>query len=442
MTSTQASTLHAPAAPAVPGEGDPPTARDRTLVQRRLLPPLQVLSLVSLAIATLWWVPGVGMPLQELWGVALLWAGVTVVVAVLWWLRARSSSPRTRALLSVVVAVALLPVSLLGTVGLSYAVLLVAVALLVVDLGRRTGLVAIGVMLLAGVLLHTLGGAGPVPGLLNSLPVAVLLCVGVALGSALAAYEEAHARDLRLVADRDRAVQRLAEALDRLRRTSEVEKELLLADERARSARELHDGLGQRLTLISLGLEYARRARERDPEAAWAEVGTADATAREALAEMRTWVRALSPVRDPDATGAAAIEAIAESFRGTGLEVEVSADPALELGPDAALLLYRTVQEGLTNALRHARARTVRISLARADGLAELSLVHDLAPERRALVPEGDFTPGFGLRSLQERAVGRGGGVTAGRHGDEVAVRVRFDPALRFAQTGGPGVRA
>lgn len=121
----------------------------------------------------------------------------------------------------------------------------------------------------------------------------VLLCFGVALGSALRSYQQAHARDQQELAERDEAMARLEEAITRLRRTAEIEKELLLADERARSGRELHDRLGHRLTLISMGLEFARRTRDDDPENSWIEVATADATARETLTEMRTWGRAL-----------------------------------------------------------------------------------------------------------------------------------------------------
>src|SRR5699024_11598913 len=118
-----------------------------------------------------------------------------------------------------------------------------------------------------------------------------------------------------------------------------------------------------RLTLISISLEFARRTRQSDPEAAWGEIDTADATSREAMTEMRTWVRALSPVRDADATGAAAFEAIAESFRGSGLEVGVeTSGEDVPLRQEASLLMYRTVQEGLTNALRHGRYRPVRIT--------------------------------------------------------------------------------
>src|SRR5699024_10828939 len=258
-------------------------------------------------------------------------------------------------------------------------------------------------------------------------PIVVLLCFGVALGSALRAYHEAHARDLRTISERDRVLARLEEAISRLRRTAEVEKELLLADERARSARDLHDGLGHRLTLISMSLEFALRTRQTDPEAAWDEVATAGSTAREAMTEMRTWVRALSPVRDADATGAAAFEAIAESFRGSGLEVEVETEGEdLPLVQEASLLLYRTVQEGLTNALRHGRSQQVRITFATRGDEIVLRMVSDLDEQARAQLPRGEVAPGFGLRGLAERAGALSGEARAEHHDGVVELTVHL----------------
>src|SRR5699024_10291868 len=359
--------------------------------------------------------------------VAIAYVTAIPVVAVLWWVRARRRSMRGRALLSLIVTAVLLPVALLGAVGFTIPVLLLAVALVVVDTGPRAGYLTALTIGAAGTVLHLTSGNGLVVGVVNGLPVVVLLCFGVALGSALRAYQEAHARDQRTIAERDRALARLEEANSRLRRTAEVEKELLLADERARSARDLHDGLGYRLTLISISLEFARRTRQSDPEAAWGEIDTADATSREAMTEMRTWVRALSPVRDADATGAAAFEAIASSFRGSGLEggVETSGED-VPLRQDASLLMYRTVQEGLTNALRHGRARTVRITFDTRGEQIVLRLVSDLDEQARAQLPPGPISPGFGLRGLADRADALGGDALAEPLEGRVELTVRL----------------
>lgn len=393
----------------------------------RLLPALQVLSLVCLAIAGLSVVATTGT-----WSgfgavVAITYLAAIPVVAGMWILRAHRRSPRGRALLSLLVSLVLLPVALLGAVGFTIPVLLLAVALVVVDSGRRAGYLAALVVGLAGTVLHLTSGNGLAGGLMNALPIVVLLCFGVALGSALRASQDAHDRDQRTIAERDRALDRLEEAISRLRRTSEVEKELLLADERARSARDLHDGLGHRLTLISMSLQFAQRTRDADPGRAWDEIATADATAREAMTEMRTWVRALSPVRDAEATGAAAFEAIAESFRGSGLDVEVeTAGEDLPLVQEASLLLYRTVQEGLTNALRHGRSEQARITYDTRGGELVLRLVSDLDRQARAQLPPGELAPGFGLRGLADRAAALDGHARAEHRDGDVELTIRL----------------
>ena len=64
----------------------------------------------------------------------------------------------------------------------------------------------------------------------------------------------------------------LVAANDQLTAAMETSRDLVLAEERARAAAELHDGLGHQLTLISMSLEYADRMREKKPDLAWQEV--------------------------------------------------------------------------------------------------------------------------------------------------------------------------
>lgn len=386
---------------------------------RRMLPVLQSLALACLAIAAV-----LGFPTDQeagadgAWLVSLVWGVLAIVIAGAWMLRARLRTPRSRAVLSVVVVLLVTPVAVFGRIGFTVPVLLLAVALVVLDVSVRAGIAATVWIGALGIALHVASWGdlrtGLGIGLLNSVPVMVLLCFGIVLGWTLGAYELQLRRDAALI--------------DRLRRAAETEKELLLADERARSARELHDGLGHRLTLVSISLDFAERMRERDAQAAWGEVAQAHTTSQEALEEMRTWVRALSPVRDPAARGASALDAIAESFRGTGLAVEVTVDDrsntVLTTDDALSLLVYRAVQEGLTNALRHGRAREVQLGLRAADGQLRLRMSNDLGPG--AQVPDGEAEPGFGLRGLAERALARGGGLRAAREGDRFLLALQL----------------
>ncbi|MFC0673720.1 sensor histidine kinase [Brachybacterium hainanense] len=385
---------------------------------RRILPALQLLVLLSLGFSAYGLVPRVRTDASH---AALLvgWALLVVLLAAAWAVRARARRPQVRAAVSLLVIALATPVALLGTVGFTAPVLILAVALTVLDINASAGYVATACISVLGLVLVLVSGA-PAPDVVDAVlmvaPLAVLLLFGVALGLALRGYEERLAQD--------------AEVIARLRHAAETEKELLLADERTRSARDLHDGLGHRLTLVSMSLEYAERIRVRDPQAAWTEIGEARDAAHGALTEMRTWVRALSPVRDPSARGAAALEAIAESFRGTGLAVQVTvadcADARLTADEVLSLQVYRTVQEGLTNALRHSRARTVDIRADLADGDVILSMSNDMDELARARVPQGPAEPGFGLRSIADRAELCGGSLRADREGDRFVLELRL----------------
>ncbi|MEU6425266.1 sensor histidine kinase [Microbispora sp. NPDC046973] len=181
-------------------------------------------------------------------------------------------------------------------------------------------------------------------------------------------------------------------------------RELAVAEERARMAAEMHDSVGHHLTVIKMGLENAERFRERRPEAAWAEVRQAKELTVEALADARRWVRALRPLALDGRVGSAALERLAASFDGTGISVsfEVRGEER-RLEADTELVLYRVLQEGLTNALRHARAEHVHGTLTFGD-------------DQVALVVSDDGTGrddrtrgGFGLTSLADRARALGG---------------------------------
>lgn len=349
--------------------------------------------------------------------VAITWLALVPIITALWSLRPRMVRAGHGVKWTMLAVLLATPIAVFGTLNFTIPVLLLVVAFAVVDVSFKAGVHATIWISCVGFALHVAGGlaswnaflAGAIQGLINVVPVTVLLCFGIALGLSLRSFEERWHDDQKVI--------------DRLQHATETEKELLLSDERARSARELHDGLGHRLTLVSMSLELAERMRDTDSDQAWKEIRTAKDTTRDALGEMRMWVRALNPVRDSGARGVAALELIAESFRGTGLTVDVFGDEASdrELASDdaVALLVYRTVQEGLTNALRHSRARTVRIFLNVAEHQMELSIINDFGRVAGAEPRESEPTYGFGLRGISDRAAEHGGSLHARRIGSE-----------------------
>lgn len=321
------------------------------------------------------------------WLLALGLAGVLIMSVA--WIVWRLTGRRW---LVLVLAVAALLTSLSSGGSLTLILLLLGLALAVLSYG-----VTVGVILLAfdvsvmATIMATAFRRPWVQVMTESVAAALLLGLGLVLGMVLRELQGEQIRNAQLV--------------DRVRRSAETEKELMLADERSRSARELHDGLGHQLTLIQLSLEYAERMRERSPHEAFAEVTRARETAREALAYMRRWVRALNPPRETNLSGTRAFAAIADSFRGTGLDIIVDHTGAeRELDRDTSLFAYRMVQEGLTNVVRHSRADRVSLTVGWHPDRIDLEL------RDNGGMPAGDPTGGgFGLRSLAERAAELGG---------------------------------
>ncbi len=138
--------------------------------------------------------------------------------------------------------------------------------------------------------------------------------------------------------------------------------------ERRRLARELHDETGQALTSILLGLKTIRRAGS-DEEAAQAEAELRELVVQ-ALQDVRGLAVELRPSALDDFGLLPALERLAETFEGrSGIRTHVEASIADErLPPDAETVLYRLVQEALTNIVKHAGAESVSIVLSRRAG--------------------------------------------------------------------------
>jgi signal transduction histidine kinase len=211
------------------------------------------------------------------------------------------------------------------------------------------------------------------------------------------------------------ALRQLDAANADLRGRLDTDRDLVLARERERTARELHDSLGQRLTAIGLSIDYA--ARVDDPEAARAELTRARKLVGESLDSMRRLVRAMHPVELSTLRNADAFRAVAEAFRGTGIAIQVSThgdDSALS--HEHSLLLLRFVQEGLTNIVRHSDSTNADLHVIVGDSDdvdAGTAAVRAVLEDRGAAPPATPPAEGFGLRSLRTRAETLGGTLEA-----------------------------
>ncbi|MHB0963979.1 MAG: sensor histidine kinase [Gemmatimonadaceae bacterium] len=210
------------------------------------------------------------------------------------------------------------------------------------------------------------------------------------------------------VTARDAAQREVAESRARLERLSRL---LLTAqeNERRRIAREVHDELGQALTAVKIGLATSlQRALRRGSLDSERHVRTAAATVDQAIESVQRIILALRPGVLDNLGPIAAIEHAVQQFSersGIAVSLELPPEP-LRLDPDHATALYRTVQEALTNVMRHAAARTVSVSL-RLDGD---DLLLRIADDGRGIGDEQLRNPrSMGILGMRERAAACGG---------------------------------
>lgn len=180
--------------------------------------------------------------------------------------------------------------------------------------------------------------------------------------------------------------------------------------ERARIAREVHDVLAHSLSALSLNLQGARLmlAREGASEGAQEQVRRAQRLTAEGLAETR---RAVAALRDDPLPAARAIADLVTSARlatGTPTKLTVEGEPRVLPGPTEDAL-FRTAQEALSNARRHAPGAPVHVLLAYGAGRTELTVT-----DRPGHRPAGGAPGGYGLTGMRERAELIGGELVTG----------------------------
>ncbi|QQE78585.1 sensor histidine kinase [Alicyclobacillus sp. SO9] len=182
--------------------------------------------------------------------------------------------------------------------------------------------------------------------------------------------------------------------------------DLAAVEERNRIAGEIHDTVAHRLTALLVQLQGARRMMEGDDiESASENMRVSEALAREALDEVRKSVRAVGG-KTTGKEGIAALRRLSLYYASlTGTDIQFTADPEVEtLPPEFMGMLYRVVQEGLTNAQRHGRATVVEITLKRAG----LKLQLDIRDNGRGAA---EPSLGFGLSSMRTRFQRYGGDI-------------------------------
>jgi signal transduction histidine kinase len=144
-----------------------------------------------------------------------------------------------------------------------------------------------------------------------------------------------------------------------LLREQAAEARRIVTEERTRIARELHDVVAHRVSLMTVQAGAAKAVAAEDPEGALQAMGAVEEAGRQALDELRHLLGVLRPEADRDGLGPqpglADLPRLVEQIRGAGVDVSLATDGVSAALPARVdLFAYRIVQEALTNVLRHA----------------------------------------------------------------------------------------
>ncbi|HEV7762131.1 MAG TPA: sensor histidine kinase [Acidimicrobiales bacterium] len=211
----------------------------------------------------------------------------------------------------------------------------------------------------------------------------------------------------------------------RLERESDVEAQRAVLQERARIARELHDVVAHSMSVMVVQAGAARRTLARDPDRATEALTQIERTGRGALDEMRRLVGVLrhdaddgavpadeSAARQPQ-PGIGEVPQLIRQCRDAGLAVSLAVvGPERPLPSGVELVVYRVVQEALTNTMKHAGPARADVVLRYGDDAVSLIVCDD----GRGAAADGRPGPvsGHGLTGMRERVSLYGGSIDAG----------------------------
>ncbi|HEV3363293.1 MAG TPA: PAS domain S-box protein [Acidimicrobiia bacterium] len=171
-------------------------------------------------------------------------------------------------------------------------------------------------------------------------------------------------------------------------------------DERAYFARELHDGLGQILTSLSL---FARSIEGELTGGQRRRLAALRVLADEALATTRSLAWSLRPSAAPPEGLAPSLRSLATTIESrTGLSIEIAEVIQTRFPVRIEAAVYKIVEEALTNVMRHASAQSVTIAVSQSGDILTVVIADDgegFEPEHRALTPGS----GMGLLCMEER---------------------------------------
>ena len=201
-------------------------------------------------------------------------------------------------------------------------------------------------------------------------------------------------------------VSRLGSAIRELHTARRALARMKVEEERLRLARDLHDLLGQTLSVITLKSELARGLITEDPASCAQELAEIEQVGRMTLREVR---KTVAGYRQPRLSSE--LDGARQLLEAAGIAYDIEKLHG-ELPQPLDAVLAWTVREGVTNVIRHSRARHCLLRFTRDQGWIGVEMLNDREGTEDA--PEQRIGQGSGLLGLRERVSGLGGTMEAG----------------------------
>lgn len=205
--------------------------------------------------------------------------------------------------------------------------------------------------------------------------------------------------------NKEKLYEELLIANETLREYSRKIEELAIIEERNRIARDLHDTIGHSMTGVIMGMEIVDELIEEDIDKAREMVKYLKGTARDNLVKVREVVETLKS-DDDISKGVESIQELIDSFtRNSNVDIIFAIEgERVKVTPDINIALYRAIQEGLTNGVRHGQATEFNITLKYEDDFIELFMKDNGTGATT-------IEKGQGLKGMEERFLSLGGEV-------------------------------
>jgi signal transduction histidine kinase len=201
-----------------------------------------------------------------------------------------------------------------------------------------------------------------------------------------------------------RHLSELQEAYDRLQEASATAMRYAVLEERSRIARDIHDAVGHSLTSMIVQLQALRYMIDQDPPQAKRSLENMLAIARQGLHDIRISVHSLG--EDRAISGILPLKALLSRMEAsTSIRYTFHSEfQDEEISAEASGILFRVLQEAITNVIRHSGATELEVALIRKPGSITLQI-----RDNGALTTKEQIREGFGLHAMRARLEENGG---------------------------------